>query len=155
MHHAGARHFQADFDHQVFENFPILASETTAPKESFRRLLQQRAVGIVSFDAGWCGGISEAAKIIALADAHQIPIAPHDCTGPVGFVAGTHLSLSARNALIQETVRAYYTDWYKEIVTQLPIIGGGRIAPREAPGLGVELLPGLSSRPDAHVRVTQ
>ena len=45
-----------------------------APDETtilrFRRLLEQRAVGIVSFDVGWCGGISEARQIIALADAY-------------------------------------------------------------------------------------
>ncbi len=122
-----------------FTRIPILASETTAPKESFRRLLEQRAVGVVSFDAGWCGGISEAQKIIALADSWQIPIAPHDCTGPVGFVAGTHLSLSARNAMIQETVRAYTRGWYGEVVTALPRIEQGMLYPMEGPGLGLAL----------------
>jgi L-alanine-DL-glutamate epimerase-like enolase superfamily enzyme len=120
---------------------PILASETTAPKESFRRLLEQRAVGILSFDPGWCGGIGEAQKIIALADAWQIPVAPHDCTGPVGFIAGTHLSLNARNAMIQETVRAYTRGWYNEVVTALPPIENGFLSPLMGPGLGTRLRP--------------
>jgi L-alanine-DL-glutamate epimerase-like enolase superfamily enzyme len=109
----------------------------------------------VLFDFGWSGGISEALRVAALAETYGIPVAPHDCVGPVALCIGAHFSVSTSNVLIQETVRAYYTDWYKEIVTQLPIIGSGRISPREAPGLGVELLPGLRSRPDAHVRVTQ
>lgn len=124
-----------------FTRIPILASETTAPKESFRRLLEQRAVGILSFDPGWCGGISEAQKIIALADAWQIPVAPHDCTGPVGFIAGTHLSLNARNAMIQETVRAYTRGWYNHVVTALPPIAEGYLSPLTGPGLGAELRP--------------
>ena len=131
-----------------FTRIPILASETTAPKESFRRLLEQRAVGVVSFDPGWCGGISEARNIIALADAWQIPVAPHDCTGPVGFVAGTHLSLNARNAMIQETVRAYTRGWYGDVVTALPPIADGYLSPLMGPGLGLALRPEFLARAD-------
>jgi L-alanine-DL-glutamate epimerase-like enolase superfamily enzyme len=131
----------------LYTRIPILASETTAPKESFRRLLEQRAVGIVSFDPGWCGGISEAAKIVALADAYQLPVAPHDCTGPVGFVAGTHLSLSTRNALIQETVRAYTNGWYRNVVTALPEISDGYLSPLTGPGLGLALRPEFIAHP--------
>jgi L-alanine-DL-glutamate epimerase-like enolase superfamily enzyme len=129
--------------------------ETMGNQFDFKRLFDTGAIDVVLFDFGWSGGISEGLRVAALAEAYGIPMAPHDCVGPVALCIGAHFSVSAPNVLIQETVRAYYTDWYKEIVTQLPVIGAGRIAPREAPGLGVELLPGLSSRPDAHVRVTQ
>ena len=63
-------------------------------------------------DLSWCGGISEAKKIASMAEAHQLPVAPHDCTGPIVLVASTHLSLNATNALLQESVRAFYTGWY-------------------------------------------
>jgi L-alanine-DL-glutamate epimerase-like enolase superfamily enzyme len=63
-------------------------------------------------------------------------------------------SLNAPNALIQETVRAYYTVWYTELVTDLPIIAIVYASLPGKPGLGTELLPGLDQRPDAHVRVT-
>ena len=53
-------------------------------------------------DLAWCGGLSEARKIAAMAEAWKLPIAPHDCTGPVVLAASTHLSLNAPNALIQE-----------------------------------------------------
>jgi L-alanine-DL-glutamate epimerase-like enolase superfamily enzyme len=70
-------------------------------------------------------------------------VAPHDCTGPVVWTASTHLSVNAPNALIQETVRAYYSSWYRDLVTELPVIEDGRIRPPEGPGLGTELQPGL------------
>ena len=76
-----------------YTRVPILASETTAPKESFRRLLEQRAVTLSRSIPAGAVGISVAVKIATLADAYQLPVAPHDCTGPVSFVAGTHLSL--------------------------------------------------------------
>jgi L-alanine-DL-glutamate epimerase-like enolase superfamily enzyme len=65
-----------------------------------------------------------------------------------------HFSTHANNALIQETVRAFYYGWYQDLVTKLPPIQNGKIRPPEGPGLGIELLPDLDKRPDAIVRRT-
>jgi galactonate dehydratase len=133
---------------------PITASETLGTRWSFREFFEHRAIGIAMLDVSWCGGLSEARKIAAMAEAYQLPVAPHDCTGPVVFMASVHLSLNATNALIQETVRAFYTGWYTELVTTLPRISEGYVYPPEGPGLGLELLPGLEQRPDARVRMS-
>lgn len=106
-------------------------------------------------DLSWCGGISEAKKIAGMAESYQLPVAPHDCTGPVVLMASTHLSLNATNALVQESVRAFYTGWYTELVTDLPIFSNGHMDLSSKPGLGTELLPGLRDRKDAHVRSSQ
>ena len=42
-----------------------------------------------------------------MAEAYHRPFAPHDCTGPVVYTAGTHFCLATPNAMIQEGVRAY------------------------------------------------
>src|SRR5690606_21323997 len=110
------------------------------------------AVGICMLDLSWCGGVSEAKKIATMAEAWHLPVAPHDCTGPVVLTASTHLSCNVPNALVQESVRAFYTGWYTEIVTALPKVENGMIAPPEGPGLGMDLLPDITSRPDAIVR---
>ena len=81
---------------------PVSASETLATRWGFRDLLETDAAGIVMLDISWCGGLSEARKIAAMAQAWHLPVAPHDCTGPVVLAASTHLSLNAPNALIQE-----------------------------------------------------
>ena len=60
----------------------------------------------------------------------------------------------APNALIQETVRAFYTGWYKELVTELPDIRNGFIHPMTGPGLGTRLQPGVLERKDATIRRT-
>jgi hypothetical protein len=67
--------------------------------------------------------LSEARKIAAMAEAWHLPVAPHDCTGPVVLAASTHLSLNAPNALVQESVRAFYRTWYRDLVTALPEVG--------------------------------
>jgi galactonate dehydratase len=125
---------------------PVCASETLATRWRFRDLMQTGAAGVVMLDLSWCGGISEARKIAAMAEAWHLSIAPHDCTGPVVLCASTHLSLNAPNALIQESVRAFHRTWYGDIVTALPPIANGRIGVPEGPGLGLMLHPDLDRR---------
>ena len=124
-----------------FTRVPLLASETLAPASTFSPLIASGAPGIVCFDPGWCGGITQARAICEMAAAAQLPVAAHDCTGPIGFVAGTHLSFWAPTAMIQETVRAYVRGWYADVVTDLPPIQHGRMMPLTGPGLGTRLKP--------------
>ncbi|WP_212523353.1 mandelate racemase/muconate lactonizing enzyme family protein [Actibacterium sp. MT2.3-13A] len=122
---------------------PICASETLGGIGAFRDLLETGVAGVVMLDLSWCGGLSAARKIAAMAEAHKLPVAPHDCTGPVVLAASTHLSLSAPNALIQESVRAFYRTWYRDLVTALPQVQDGMITVPPGPGLGLELNPEL------------
>ena len=133
----------------------VCASETLAYTHSFREYLETGVAGVAMLDLSWCGGLSEARKIAALAEAWHVPVAPHDCTGPVVYAASCHFSLHARNALIQESVRAFYTGWYTELVTELPPITKGEVTVNMKPGLGLDLLPDLDRRKDASVRTTQ
>ena len=122
---------------------PISASETLGSRWGFRDLLETGVAGVVMMDLSWCGGLSEARKIASMAEAWHLPIAPHDCTGPVVLCASTHLSLNAPNALVQESVRAFYKGWYRDLVTALPTIKNGMITVPPGPGLGMELHPDL------------
>jgi galactonate dehydratase len=133
---------------------PVCASEILAGRWSFKDLLETQAAGIIMFDLAWCGGISEARRIAALADAWQLPVAPHDCTGPLVYAASVHFSIHAPNALVQESVRAFYTGWYRELVTHVPQPVRGFFEKPPGPGLGCELLPELWKRRDARVRIS-
>ncbi len=133
---------------------PICGSEILAGRWSFKDYLETGVAGIVMVDLGWCGGITEARRIAALADAWQLPVAPHDCVGPVVFAASLHFSIWAPNALVQESVRAFYTGWYNELVTHVPQPVKGMLAAPPGPGLGCELLPEVWKRKDATVRVS-
>ena len=133
---------------------PTTASEQLGGRKAFRELLEARAASVVMLDLGWCGGISEGKAIASMAEAFGLPIAPHDCTGPVVWTAGVHLSLNAPNTLIQETVRAFYTGWYRELVTNLPRVADGMVTPPPGAGLGLELRPEIAKRRDARVRTS-
>ena len=133
---------------------PTAASETLGTRWAYRELLERAPVGVVIFDPAWVGGISEGKKVATLAEAWQLPIAPHDCSGPVEFAAAVHLSINAPNALVQESVRAFYTGWYRELVTEIPRVENGWIYPLTGPGLGTELLPEVLERPDTTSRTS-
>jgi L-alanine-DL-glutamate epimerase-like enolase superfamily enzyme len=90
-----------------------------------------------------------------MAEAWHLPVAPHDCTGPVVLAASTHLSLNAPNALIQESVRAYHRTWYRDIVKAVPPIVDGFITVPPGPGLGLELAPDLDKRFTANTRISR
>jgi galactonate dehydratase len=130
----------------------VAAGETLAGRRAFRELLDREAAQVVIVDLSWCGGISEARKIGSLAETYGIPVTPHDCTGPVVLTASTHLAVHLPNAPVQETVRAYYSGWYRELVTALPTIENGTIRPPEGVGLGTALLPDVHERADVHAR---
>jgi len=137
-----------------YSKAPVCASEILAGRWSFKDLLETGVAGIVMFDLAWCGGITEARRITALADAWQLPIAPHDCTGPLVYAASVHFSIWAPNTLVQESVRAFYSGWYNELVTYVPKPVQGYFGKPPGPGIGVELLPELWKRKDASVRVS-
>ena len=119
---------------------------------SFRNVLMADATDVVMLDLAWCGGLTEGRKIAALAEAWARPLAPHDCTGPVTLIAGIHLAMHAPTAIFQEVVRATLSTWYRELVTDLPLVEAGLIHAPTAVGLGTTLHPSLQARDDVTIR---
>jgi L-alanine-DL-glutamate epimerase-like enolase superfamily enzyme len=132
----------------------VCASETLGSRFPYKDMLDRGALDVAMVDICWTGGLTEARKIASLAETWHRPFAPHDCIGPVGFVTAVHASFSQPNTLIQESVRAFYRGWYRELVTEMPRIEGGYVYPMEGPGLGVDLLPAVWERPDLVRRVS-
>ena len=62
--------------------------------------------------------VTEARKIAGMADAWQLPVAPHDCTGPVNLFACLQLCAATPNAMIMETVRRFCEGYYREVVAE-------------------------------------
>ena len=133
---------------------PICGSETLAGAVTFRQMFAAGAFDYAMLDLGWCGGLTEGRKIAALAESYNIPIAPHDCTGPVLLWSGLHLALNSPSGLFQEVVRANLATWYQDIVETLPVIENGHAKLPNAPGIGAVLRPEVKKRKDAVIRET-
>ncbi|TDE03106.1 mandelate racemase/muconate lactonizing enzyme family protein [Jiangella asiatica] len=133
---------------------PVATGETCVGTRGFLPLLRTGAIDVVTVDTQWTGGITHARKVAALAETFGVPLAPHDCTGPVSFAACCHLVLSQPNGLIQETVRAFLHTWYGELVDGLPEVADGTVRLSRRPGLGVDLADRMNA-PDVARRVTR
>ena len=131
---------------------PVTVGETTGTRWDYLRLLSSQAVDHLMLDPGWVGGITEAVKVISLASTYGVPVAPHDCTGPVVLTVGTHLGVASANIELQEMVRNFYFGWYAEMLTELPTYADGHLTPPSGPGLGAALQPGVTKRSDAIIR---
>jgi galactonate dehydratase len=134
---------------------PIAASERLATRQIFKQVIERRAASIIMIDLAWCGGLSEARRIANMAEASELPVTLHDCTGPIVFAASVALSATLPNVNWQEAVRAYYSGWYREVAEPLPRVEIGRVWPLDGAGLGLKLKPEVLTRPDATVRVSK
>ncbi|MGA2136337.1 MAG: mandelate racemase/muconate lactonizing enzyme family protein [Bryobacteraceae bacterium] len=130
---------------------PLCVSERLMTRWGFRELIENKAARFIMPDICWCGGISDAKKIATMAETYYLPVAPHNCGGPVLHAASLHLAANLTNLYILESVRRHYLDEYRGIVTQMlpPIDGEFGLPP--GPGLGVELCPEVFGREDAVV----
>ena len=126
---------------------PLCISERLMTRYQFRELIELGIAQFIMPDICWCGGITEARKIAVLADTYYLPIAPHNCGGPVLHAASIHLTLHLTNLFILESVRRHYLVQYDKLVTGLLPVEEGYLTMLDTPGLGIDLKPELLSAP--------
>ena len=76
---------------------PIAGGEHAFTLHEFRDLLEARALDVIQFDTNRVGGISQARKIAALAEAYQVPVVPH-----AGQMHNYHVVMASLNSPIAE-----------------------------------------------------
>ena len=136
-------------------SLPLCLSERLMTRWGFRELLENRAAGVIMPDVSWCGGISESKKIATMAETHYLPVAPHNCGGPILHFATAHLAANVTNLFIMESVRRHYNEEYDGLVTgSLGPQASGDLPLPPGPGLGVELSAKVLSSHDAVVKRT-
>ena len=136
-------------------SLPLTVGERMAGKYQFQQLLESRAAKYIMFDVCWCGGLTEARKIASMADACQLPFAPHTAGGPLLFYASTHLSTASTNVWIQESCQRFYeSDWPKML--ENPIVPKeGTVAAPDWPGFGMRIKPEAWDHPAAIRQTTR
>jgi L-alanine-DL-glutamate epimerase-like enolase superfamily enzyme len=107
----------------------------------FNDYIRARAVHFVQPDVAWAGGLTESLKIAHMAQAANMPIAPHIHGSAVAVAAAVHLLGAVRNGSMAETVypaHALMTELVKE---PFNVDKKGEIELPDTPGLGIELDP--------------
>jgi L-alanine-DL-glutamate epimerase-like enolase superfamily enzyme len=82
---------------KAMNRVPIAGGEHAFTIYEFRDLLDRRAVDYIQFDTNRVGGITQARKIAALAEAHSVPVVPH-----AGQMHNYHLVMASLNSPMAE-----------------------------------------------------
>jgi len=124
---------------------PIATGERLATRHQFREVLEKGAAHVIQPDLCHCGGLLEAKKIAAMAEAYYVGVAPHNPLGPIANAAALHFALSTPNFLIQEDMLAD-VPWRWEVVESSLSTENGYWLPSDAPGLGVRVNEAAAAR---------
>jgi galactonate dehydratase len=119
---------------------PIATGERMTHLAEFNNLFKARGCAVCQLDITHSGGLSEARRIAAVAEAYRISLAPHNPQGPVSTAASLEFGFSQPSYIICETVT-------EDVPWRLDVMQGshrwekkGRIVfPATKPGLGVEI----------------
>ena len=122
---------------KAYHRVPIAGGEHEFTLAGFRDLIEARAVDYIQFDTNRVGGLTQARKIAALAEAHSIPVIPH-----AGQMHNFHVVMASLNSPMAE----YFPKVDVEVGNELfwyvfngePVAQDGFIDLRDdVPGLGV------------------
>ncbi len=116
----------------------ISAGERLYSRRDYRELFELRAADYIQPDISHAGGIMELKKIAAQAEAHYIPFAPHNPSGPVANAATLQLAACCPNFEILEIM---YSDveWRKDVTNEELEYKDGYITIPDKPGIGIEI----------------
>lgn len=123
-------------------SIPIATGERLVTRWGYKGLFAQGAVSVVQPDLSLTGGILEARKICAMAEAHDMAAAPHAPYGPVALAATLQLDVCTPNVFIQEQSLGIH---YNQGFDLLDFVGNkeifqfeqGYLPIPEGPGLGL------------------
>ena len=117
----------------------IALGERLLTKERAAHLLSGGLVDFLQVDITNIGGVTEARKVCAIAEASGVEMAFHNAFGPIQNAVTLQLDASIPNFLIQESFYDVFPEWKRLVVkNQTPVVGGHTAVP-DRPGIGVEV----------------
>jgi galactonate dehydratase len=119
-------------------NVPIAAGERLYSRWDFRNFLRLGVSDFIQPDVSHAGGIGELRKIAAMAEAHYIPICPHNPSGPVANAATLQIAACTPNFYLLETM-ATDVPHRREVSTEKVRFEKGQMLIPDTPGLGIDI----------------
>ncbi len=118
---------------------PIATGEDHHGRITFRQLIEKRCVDVVQPDLNWCGGMTEAVKIYAMAEAAGLQTIPH---GGANTAFGQHFAMAMPESLLAEFWLGSDPGVPLEEARRVPGVAvpkDGRLTPSDTPGFGLEI----------------
>ncbi len=116
---------------------PICTGESLYQTHGFKPYLELHAVDVIMPDLAW-NGISMGKKIADLADAYDVPVAPHNCHSPLTSLISAHLCTAIRNFMVLEFDHDD-VPWRDAVLTEPLDVRGGHLYLSDRPGFGADL----------------
>jgi D-arabinonate dehydratase len=115
-------------------SIPVATGENEYTRYGFRDLIRNECAAILNPDVKVVGGVSEFMKVVALAQAYDLHIAPHGSQD-----IHIHLMAAISNGLILE----FYRDtidpmWGRVYHNTLQLNDDGTVSPPDRPGIGLD-----------------
>jgi D-galactarolactone cycloisomerase len=118
---------------------PVAAGENYYTRYEFREVLQRRAVNIIQPDVIHAGGLTETARVVAMAESMNIPLAPH-IHATVGVFPAIHLLTASTNTLAAEYITSGGSyQLRREMCGDTFLAEDGWIRASDEPGLGIHI----------------
>src|SRR5690606_15349574 len=96
---------------------PIATGDRLISQHAVVGVLGQRACSIFPPDITHCGGLSEARRIAAMAEAYRVALAPDNPQGPVSTAASLEFGFATPSYIICETVHLD-VPWRGDVVSE-------------------------------------
>ncbi len=116
---------------------PLASLESLHGRRAYRPFLERNAVDVAIVDVPW-NGFLESVKIAALAEAHEVNVAPHNFCGHLYTMINAQFAAAVPNLRILE-IEADDVPWRDELFTAVPRIENGELVMTDAPGWGIEV----------------
>ncbi len=129
-------------------SIPITAGERLSNKWEFARLIKSQAASIFNLDISQVGGLLEAKKIAAMAEANYVQISPHVYGGPLTSAASFQFGIACPNLLIVEGL-GDFSGVHAELLDEPIQWQDGYVIPSNRPGLGYILNENVARRYEA------
>lgn len=125
-------------------NIPIATGERMYSRWDFKPLLTDGYADIIQPDLSHAGGITECKKIISMAEAFDVAVAPHCPLGPIALAACLQVDATSHNAFIQEQSLGIHYNVGSDLldyITDKEVFKyeDGYVSIPQGPGLGIDV----------------
>ena len=115
---------------------PISSCETLMGLREFLPFFREQAMDVAIIDTIW-NGVWQSMKIAAVAEAHEVNVAPHNFYGHLCSMMNAHFSAAVPNLRIME-IDIDRLPWDDELFTEVPVFEDGHLVVPDRPGWGTE-----------------
>jgi L-alanine-DL-glutamate epimerase-like enolase superfamily enzyme len=117
----------------------IALGERILTKEQVVYVLSNNLTDFLQADITNIGGVTQARKVAAIAEAYGVEMAFHNAFGPIQNAVTLQVDAAIPNFLLQESFYDCFPDWKRKLVkNQTPVENGFTSVP-SSPGIGVEV----------------